>query len=216
MEYVFVHGLGQSPSSWDHIIDTISDKPPLCPDLSALISQEEPSYAALYRAFSHLCDRIPGPLFFCGLSLGSVLALHYTADHPERVSALCLIAPQYQMPKTLLRIQNVLSRLMPKALFQQTGFTKSQFIGLCKSMMDLDLRPVLHRINCPTLIVCGERDRANKRAAQALTAQLCQSRLQIIEKAGHEVNTEAPESLAVLLKSFWKQCEEESRIWKNV
>lgn len=28
MEYVFVHGLGQSPSSWDHIIDTISDKPP--------------------------------------------------------------------------------------------------------------------------------------------------------------------------------------------
>ncbi len=210
MEYVFAHRLGQNPSSWNRIIDTISDKTTLCPDLTAMVSQEETTYTALYQSFSNMCDRIPGPLFFCGLSLGSVLALHYTAEHPEHVTALCLIAPQYQMPKTLLRIQNVLFRLMPKAMFQQTGFTKFQFLKLCESMIDLDLSAVLHRVVCPTLVVCGERDRANKRAAQELTARLNQGHLHIIKKAGHEVNTDAPEQLAALLESFWKQCGEDT------
>ena len=77
MEYVFVHGLGQNTSSWNRIIDTISDKTTLCPDLTAMVSQEETTYTALYQSFSNMCDRLPGPLFFCGLSLGSVLALHY-------------------------------------------------------------------------------------------------------------------------------------------
>ncbi len=68
----------------------------------------------------------------CGLSLGGVLALQYTIEHPEKVNSLVLIAAQYKMPAKLLKPQNSFFRFMPKSSFQQTGFGKREFMELCK------------------------------------------------------------------------------------
>lgn len=204
MEYIFIHGLGQDSSSWDETISHMA-KPvhPLCPDLSVMIANKEVTYANLYNAFSEYCNSMTEPFNLCGLSLGAVLALNYTIDNPSKVKSLVLIGGQYKMPKLLLRLQNVIFRFMPKAAFQKIGFDKKDFIQLTKSMMDLDFSKELKNISCSTLIICGEKDKVNKKVAESLTEYLSKSELQIIESTGHEVNREAPQKLAKILKTFY-------------
>lgn len=206
MKQVYVHGLGQTPASWDQVLQRLGKRTDcVCPDLTKMTSAEETTYPNLYRAFARLCDTLDGPLDLCGLSLGGVLSLHYAAEHPDRVHALVLIAPQYKMPKTLLRIQNTLFRILPTAAFPATGFTKEQFLQLCSSMTDLDFRRTLPAITCPVLVVCGSRDHVNQKACIALSKLLPRAKLEIAARAGHEVNLEAPEQLAALLYYFYEE-----------
>ncbi len=70
-------------------------------------------------------------------------------------------------------------------------------------MSKLDFSDSLDKISCPSLIVCGERDQANKRAAAELAGRLSHARLAKLGGVGHEVNTEAPEKLAELFREFY-------------
>lgn len=209
MKNVFVHGLGQTPDSWKPVFSLL-DGPGDCvfPDLAAMVSAGEATYARLYRAFTRLCDGLEAPLALCGLSLGGVLSLHYAVEHPERVGSLVLIAPQYKMPKRLLQVQNTLFRLMPRAMFRETGFEKAQFLQLCRSMMELDFSSALSGIACPTLVICGDRDRANRQACKDLARLVKRAELRVVEGAGHELNREAPEKLALLLREFYDRAPE--------
>ncbi len=203
MQQIFVHGLGQTPSSWDKTIENLEMNLNCnCPDLSEMLQGKETDYANLYAAFSEYCDGFPGPLAICGLSLGGVLALHYGIEHPQKVDSLALIAVQYKMPKRLLTFQNVIFRFMPNSMFRQMGLGKAQFIQLSKSMMDLDYSGELDKISCPVLVVCGEKDNANKKASIELVERLAHAKSCMIEKAGHEVNVDTPEQLAKVLNGF--------------
>ena len=200
MKYIFLHGLGQTPDSWNRVLGYLNAPTnSICPDLAKLVHGREAKYSDLYAAFSALCDTINDELVLCGLSLGSVLALNYAIDHPERVKALVLIAPQYKMPRTLLKLQNLLFHFMPKSAFSQTGFQKADFIRLCRSMAELDFSRSLRKVTCPTLILCGEHDRANQKAARMLAGLLKNAQFQQIPNVGHEVNVDAPEALAKAL-----------------
>lgn len=126
MKQLYIHGLGQTPAVW-HPVLRLLNAPADCaePDLASLVCNQPATYANLYSAFARLCDESEAKLALCGLSLGGVLALHYAVEHPERVGALVLIAPQYKMPKRLLQIQNALFHLMPASMFGETGFFQS-------------------------------------------------------------------------------------------
>lgn len=201
MKYIYLHGLGQTPDSWNRVLGYLNAPTnSICPDLAKLVHGREAKYPDLYAAFSALCNTINNELVLCGLSLGSVLALNYAIDHPERVKALVLIAPQYKMPRTLLKLQNLLFHFMPKSAFSQTGFQKADFIRLCRSMAELDFSRSLRKVTCPVLVLCGEHDRANQKAARMLAGLLKNAAFQQIPNAGHEVNTDAPERLAEILK----------------
>lgn len=209
MRPIYLHGLGQAPAAWEPVLRRLGGpKEALCPDLAGLVAGGEATYPRLYRAFARLCDRQNAPLALCGLSLGGVLALQYAAERPERVGALALLAPQYRMPRRLLKMQNALFRLMPAALFRGTGFSRAQFIQLCGSMMELDLGEALPRVACPALVACGSRDRANRRACEELARLLPRGELHILEGAGHELNRDAPEALAALLGEFFGRAPE--------
>ena len=161
------------------------------------------TYKELYSAFSEVCDKEDEEIVLCGLSLGAVLALNYAIDHPDKTKALVLIAAQYKMPEKLLKFQNVLFRLMPNSMFKQTGFTKADVISLCGTMAELDFTESLHNVSCPVLIVCGEKDNANKKASQELARYLSKCSFYELLKTGHEVNIEAPEEMAIVLQKFY-------------
>lgn len=201
MPLVLLHGLGQTPSSWDAVARRLETEP-LCPDLFAPLKGRAASYENLYQSFAAVCDGIPGPLQLCGLSLGGVLALQYCAGHPRRVDALVLIGAQYVMPKRLLKVQNAVFHLLPGRAFREMGLPKRDVITLTNSMADLDFREDLKRVSCPALVLCGERDRANRDAAQGLQAGLPNARFTLVPGAGHEVNIDAPDALACLLNEF--------------
>jgi len=204
---IYVHGLGQSSESWKKtIIHLESSENIVCPDLCDMLRDDETNYNNLYKAFVSYCNSFNESLDLCGLSVGSVLALNYAVDYPEKVRSLILIAPQYRMPVRLLKFQNIVFRFMPDSAFRQTGFKKNDFIRLCSSMAKLDFSNC--QVSCSTLIVCGEKDRANKKASYELSEML-NSRIVIIKHSGHEVNVDFPERLARVLNKFYKKMQKD-------
>lgn len=204
MKYIFIHGLGQNSLSWSSVISFMPKEFNLgCPDLFSLIGDEEVNYFNLYKSFSEYCNNISEPLNLCGLSLGGILALNYAIEYPDKVNSLVLIGTQYKMPKTLLKFQNIIFRLMGSGTFEKMGVKKKDIISLTNSMVDLDFSNSLKDVFCETLILCGEKDSANKKASMYLEANIKNAKMQIIENAGHEVNLEAPEKLALQLKMFY-------------
>lgn len=95
----------------------------------------------------------------------------------------------------LLKLQNVLFHLMPDSEFSKWGFQKSDFISLCKSMMNLDFSHHLKDIRCKVLVVCGEKDRANRSASLQLAELIPDAEFITILGAGHEVNIDCPSKL---------------------
>lgn len=206
MKQIFVHGLGQMPTSWDKTIKIMDvSENAVCPNLPKLVQGCGMNYANLYNAFSEFCNKYEETVDICGLSLGGVLAINYAIDHPNKVRSLVLIAAQYKMPKRILQFQNVIFRFMPQSMFQQMGFGKTEFLQLCRTMMELDFSPSIKKIVCPTLIICGEKDSANKKASIELAGKMQNKKLCILNEAKHEINTEMPEKLAEVLQEFYSQ-----------
>lgn len=206
MESVFIHGLGQNASSFNKTISCMGENiHVICPDLADMMNLKKAVYDNLYSAFVEYCENISAPFNLCGLSLGAVLALNYAIDYPSKVNSLVLIAGQYKMPKALLKIQNMIFRFMPEASFQQTGFKKKDFIKLTSSMSKLDFKDNLKDIACDVLIICGEKDHANRKAANEMAEYMPNAEIQIVQKAGHELNREVPEKLAGILDCFYKR-----------
>ena len=204
MKYLYLHGLGQKPDSWDRTIkETKVSGSSIRLSLAEMSEGKDVTYKELYSAFSEVCGKEDEEIVLCGLSLGAVLALNYAIDHPDKTKALVLIAAQYKMPEKLLKFQNVLFRLMPNSMFKQIGFKKADVISLCGTMAKLDFTESLHNVSCPVLIVCGEKDNANKKASKELTRYLSKSFFYELLKTGHEVNIEAPEEIAIVLQKFY-------------
>lgn len=204
--YVFIHGLGQDASAWDKTLSQLQGAAPVaCPQLFALPKGRALTYETLYAAFADYCDGLPGPLHLCGLSLGAVLALQYAAARPEKAASLALVGAQYKMPRMLLRLQNLVFRCLPARAFGTMGLPKRDLIGLTSSMLTLDLSGVLPAVRCRALVACGEKDKANRKAAEELARRLPRAELCTVEGAGHEANVDAPGRLAALLQAFYAE-----------
>ena len=206
MQYIFLHGMGQTASSWDKTLSCLPTAiEASVPELSSFFTAEGSSYNNIYASFCEYCGSFPEPVSLCGLSLGAVLALNYAIDFPKRVSSLILVAPQYKMPKLLLKVQNVLFQFMPERQFANIGFQKKDFISLTNSMADLDFTKNLDRVTCPVLVLCGEKDSANSKAARGLADRLPNAHFKAIGQSGHEVNVENPKDLA---RAITEMCHE--------
>lgn len=204
MKYIFLHGMGQNASSWDETISFLPNTTEIvCPELSDFFSEGNCYYSKMYTAFCDYCNNFSEPLNLCGLSLGAVLALNYAIDYPQRVKSLILIAPQYDMPKFLLKVQNVLFKFMPESQFKDIGLTKKDFITLTNSMANMDFTNGLEKVSCPVLVLCGEKDNVNKKAAVKVAEKLSKARFSTIENSGHEVNIDNPNGLAKAMKELY-------------
>lgn len=197
MKYILLHGMGQNASSWDKTISYLPDTAEtVCPELSNFFSEGNCNYGKMYSSFCRYCNRFSEPLNLCGLSLGAVLALNYAIDFPQKVSSLILIAPQYNIPKFLLKTQNVLFKFMPESQFKDIGLKKNDFITLTNSMVDMNFTSSLDKVNCPVLVICGEKDNVNKKAAIKLARELPNAKFSTVDNSGHEVNVDNPQGLA--------------------
>ena len=206
MKYIFIHGLGQGPDSWNKTVSCMREQEEIqCLSVFALKNWEEISYRRVYEDFSAYCESVKTEFGLCGLSLGAVIALNYVVEHPGKVKSLVLIGGQCVMPNGLLRLQNMIFRFMPNGIFKKMGIGKRELIQLTKSMMVLDFKEDLQKVDCRTLIVCGEKDRANRRAAEMMAEKIPGARIKILEGCGHEVNVEDPEKLADILEAFYEE-----------
>lgn len=210
MKRVLIHGLGQTARSWNETAAAMERRGGsfdiICPELTELLRDKTPCWDGLYGAFEEYCLGFGEPVELCGLSLGGILAIRFCEEHSDMVSGAVLIGAQFVMPKNLLRFQNAVFHLMPKSAFDNTGFGKKELLSLAKSMETLDFSEDLEKITCPTLIICGEKDKQNRKAAVRLHEGISGSELLIVAGSGHEVNVDRPDELGKAVSDFFGKC----------
>lgn len=204
MTKIFIHGSGHKASSWNEVVKNMHyNKDILCPDLSSILNGKEASYSNLYSSFADYCNGIEGQIDLCGLSLGGILALNYVIEYPNKVKSLVVIGTPHKVPKLMFSIQNVIFRLLPKSIFKGMAFNKKDTFILGNTMKKLDFSNKVQAINCPTLIICGEKDKANMKSAYYLSQNIKRSDLVIIKQTGHIINEENPRELARILDNYY-------------
>lgn len=204
MTMIFLHGSGHQAASWRA---TVSQMPAgaqiLRPNLAALLEGQPARFENLCAAFARYCAKADTPLDLCGFSLGGILALAYTLEHPEKVRSLVLIGTPHKVPKVAFAVQNAAFRVLPARVFRTMAFDKADTFALGDSMKDLDFSAQVAQIHCPTLILCGEKDHANLASARFFAAHIPGAECDVIPGVGHIVNEEAPEALAARLETFY-------------
>ena len=203
---ILIHGMGQNESSWDKVKtilneDNIDVK---TPNVFEIAKNYQLNYDNLYRAFADYCNGFKEKLNLVGLSLGGILAIDYAVEYPQKVNSIILSGTPYELPKKLLRFQNFVFKFIPKKNFENIGISKKNFIELSNSLAELNIKFKVSKIQCNTLIICGEKDKANIKSAYYLSKNIKGSKLEIIKNTGHIVNEENPKELALLINNFWK------------
>jgi 3-oxoadipate enol-lactonase len=204
-QVVFLHGMGTGPDSWDDQVAGLADgfvgHAPRIAGLSdgggefSVGRAVDEVVAGLDR---HGIDRA----HVCGLSLGAMLATQLTITHPERVASLVLSGGQVHPPRALMALQAGLTRVLPRRVIAPDGTSRRRILAVQRALARVDFRGRLGDITVPTLVLCGSRDVANLPAARALAAGIPGARLQVIDGAGHEINTERPEAFSAALAEF--------------
>lgn len=70
------------------------------------------------------------------------------------------------------------------------AFDKKDTFALGNTMKNLDFSDAVKNIQCPTLILCGEKDGANMKSAALFGAKHSRRKTKNLENAGHVVNEE--------------------------
>jgi pimeloyl-ACP methyl ester carboxylesterase len=181
--------------------------------------------------YGELLDRLELPrTALAGHSFGGMLACEIAAANPERFNRLVLIDP-VGLWRDELPVKNwmILSRPeLRAALFANpAGATAEKFFGLpaedaaridaqvgfvwsqaCTGKFvwpipDKGLKKHTHRITMPTLIVWGKSDGVIAPAyADDFARRIANSRVELIEAAGHMPHLEQPEKVATLIGKF--------------
>ncbi len=203
---VLLHAAGQAPMAWEDVVVSLYGSrrllTPWVPGLRPTERQPMPiadSAAALDTA---LMLEGAEQVDLCGVSYGAMVAAQLAADFPGRVRRLVLVGGQVRPPRSVMRLQGALLRMMPRQRFLDAGVSKEQVLRSQAAVRALDLTGALPRIVAPTLVVVGGKDVVNQPAARALEAGIAGARVRVLEGAGHLVNADKPAELTQVLTDF--------------
>ena len=201
---ILVHGLGQTDKSWDKVKEILNQDNinVETPNLFEIAKNYQLTYENVFTVFVDYCNSFSDKLNLVGLSLGGILAIDYAILHPEKVNTITLCGVPYEIPKKLFKLQNFIFKFIPKKTFQNMGVSKENFIQLTNSMAELNIKEKISKLKCHTLVICGEKDSANIESANKLNENIKNSELKIIKNAEHELNIDAPEKFAEIIKEF--------------
>ena len=179
-----------------------------------------------------------GPLVLVGTSMGGILALEVFRQAPERVAAMALLGssarPDTPQMTTLRsaavrefeqgRVDEVLRANVPFAFhpsrqgdaalvaeyFDMVGRAgPAQLIRQNRAIMARpDSRPLLPRLQCPVLVVCGDADALTPpECSREVAAAVPQAELHLLPGCGHLLTWEQPEAVNALLLTWLTRLE---------
>ncbi len=202
----FLHGLGGSPLSWENQVAAMpagfSARAPWLRGLRPGGTEPFSLPGAAADVLLHLQLEGVTAGALVGHSLGAMVALQIAVDAPGAVSRLVLVADQVRPPALVLRAQRLALSMIPARRFARSGISKDKMRAAMKAAGEYDAGGSLGSVSAPTLVVIGERDRANAPAARLLAEGIPQARLVTIAGAGHDVMSAAPGEFNALLWDF--------------
>lgn len=161
-----------------------------------------------------------GPVVAAGHSLGGAVAIALAARRPGAVRGLVLLSSCEKLPhsdgaaeRLLAALPGPLRRIVffsmaKKVLFASEAPAHAVSLGMeelrscrpdtilkdMRAAKAMDLAETAARLDVPTLIVCGSRDKLTPPAlSERLSGLIPRSRLRIIEGAGHMLPLECPD-----------------------
>ncbi len=166
-----------------------------------------------------LIDALAIPrLALIGHSDGGTLALHFAAGHPETVACLVTVAAHVYAEDTMKPgILKIYQSFYQNAWFQDGlrrlhGDKTSQVLSnwyngwLRLENVDWDIRPIIHQISCPTLVIQGEEDEhASTQHARDIAAAIPGAKLWLEPGAGHMVPQDFPDIFNLKVLEFLKE-----------
>lgn len=226
---LLIHGAGGTYVQWPPRLRRLPDRPVFAlelpghgrtpgPGLDSI-----PAFAALVSAW--MDQEEIGPCVVAGHSLGATIALTLALEAPQRVAALIVVGSGARMraspillsllrddppaaatfiaegayaagtpPATLARFRHELLRMDPELL-------RSAFAA-CDGF---DVRPRLHDLTAPLLVVGAEEDRMAPPRFSAELHEACPGSTLHILPCGHMIPVEQPAKLTQLVLAFIQQ-----------
>ncbi len=214
---ILLHGIGTGPSAWEPQIEALSgEREVLAPDLV-------PAYRRGLGAAVEQVSRLASahrPVVLCGLSLGALVALRVAEERGEENDTLVVCAGFDRLPRGLrVRVRSLaaVTRFMPQSFLQRQLVADLPEAYQARALEEIaPLRPrELSRlmweaagaelypglIVARTLVLCGERDRANLPLARALARRVPNPTLALVPDAGHVANLDNPAAFSALLSA---------------
>jgi 3-oxoadipate enol-lactonase len=174
-----------------------------------------------------------GQVHVVGLSLGGMTGQCFAANYPKRVQTLTLMATSAHLPPAdgwqaradtvraegMSAIADAVIERWFTPSFAASGAVRlaavrqellatdpEGYARACEVIRDMDLRPRLPSVSCPTLVVAGADDPATPvMHSETIVTLIKGARLVVIEKAAHllavEQHAAASENLLEFLKS---------------
>jgi pimeloyl-ACP methyl ester carboxylesterase len=164
-----------------------------------------------------------------GFSMGAMTALQFGSRHPERLRTLIVVGittqrePRASVGRRLMDPERILAREPAFAATLSRRHDAGQGEGAWQRLLpaiaaDIAVPPLLapaelHRIDCPAMVVCGDRDPfVPPEHAAALARQLPKGRLFVAPDCGHEVPARKPGLFNEAVGSFYRATEAEARM----
>ncbi|MFH1485917.1 MAG: alpha/beta fold hydrolase [Chloroflexota bacterium] len=232
-----VHGLGGSIASWENQVADFSKKyQVLTWDVRGFGKSDKPrgEYSAalfaddLYRLLNVLGIK---ETYVLGHSMGGVIALRFTLDHPEMVKALIVASSASECNAAAAQRWNEMADTIEKegmGLIIDTvikNFTPAfaevhPDIVECQKKLRVDNDPVayaqsaramavgnltaeLDKVKCPTLFIVGNQDvNVGVGGSVRMNRAVGGSELKIVEDCGHAINVEKAKEFNAAVLEF--------------
>jgi len=202
---VLLHGASDGPDSWGRVRAALPDTVPvLTPRLPVQDGADEPF--TLERGAEAVAAALDAAgaasATLCGVGLGALVALQLAAEAPNGAHRLVLITRQVRLSPLLMSLPAVVLRLLPATAVQRLGAEQPQLLALLDQVRPVDATPLARRVHTPALVLCGARDRINRRASESLAKALPAGELRLLPQAGPDWLTSHPQLLVEALSDL--------------
>ncbi|MCH1882620.1 alpha/beta hydrolase [Agrococcus sp. ARC_14] len=215
---VLVHGIGMGQQYFGLLRHKLTSSfEVVALDLPGFGASPEPTESLPMPALADLVadalrSLVPGSCIAVGHSMGTQVVAELAVRHPELVERVVLIAPTVNPAersgwKQAMRLLQDLANDPPivaaigARLYAQAG--PRWYLRKLRTMLGHDIRPLLPRIEQPTLVIRGEEDRVSPAAwVDEVVAALPDGRLRVAEDRGHEAMVTGAEPVSQMLEEF--------------
>ena len=218
---VLVHGLCGSHRWWRHTIDPLAARyrvhvPELIGFGESVCAGRPPDIPGMSALLVDWLDaRGLERVRLVGHSMGAQISIHLAADHPERVQRLVLVSPA-GVPRDLdaLSLARFAVELVPPRGWGDPRFIPTLaadvlrtgprvILGVTRNLLDDDVRPLLPRIEAPTLVLHGALDPLVPEAhARLVAAGIPRAELTLLPGAAHNPMIDSPDTFNARVLEF--------------
>lgn len=202
---ILLHGGGAASRTWKHQISGLGDRFHLvAPDLPGFGRSPGPvSIDGSAKAVADLIERY-APVYLCGYSMGAFVAAQVAAERPEGIRRLVLcganIKPAAVGQRHMRFFRSRYGWWLMKAVSDLP--TRAALLEMVDQVELTDLSGFLPRIQAPTLVLCGRRDRACSADAHPIADAIPNATALVVPHTGHSLPVTHAKAFNAIVSGF--------------